>query len=117
MQYTNVNGYLLPNLLSTDTVRPIGRYGEMRRQFLENHRPDLLDQLLLEDRLNQHLSQVDEEAWQAVQECVARMARQQQVDEAFKCANPMEWVRRMNLIRDAVEQAILPEFLYPEALE
>lgn len=43
MQYTNVNGYLLPNLLSTDTVRPIGRYGEMRRQFLENHRPDLLD--------------------------------------------------------------------------
>ena len=52
-----------------------------------------------------------------MQECVARMARQQQVDEAFKCANPMEWVRRMNLIRDAAEQAILPEFLYPEALE
>lgn len=39
MQYTNVNGYLLPNLISADTVRPIGRYGEMRRQFLENHRP------------------------------------------------------------------------------
>lgn len=96
MQYTNVNGYLLPNLLSTDTVRPIGRYGEMRRQFLENHRPDLLDRLLLEDRLNRHLSQVD---------------------EALKRANPMEWVRRMNLIRDAAEQAILPEFLYPEALE
>ena len=52
MQYTNVNGYLLPNLISTDTVRPIGRYGEMRRQFLESHRPDLLDRLLLEDRLN-----------------------------------------------------------------
>lgn len=117
MQYTNVNGYLLPNLLSTDTVRPIGRYGEMRRQFLESHRPDLLDRLLLEDRLNRHLSQVDEEARQAVQECVARMARQQQVDEALKRANPMEWVRRMNLIRDAAEQAILPEFLYPEALE
>lgn len=62
MQYTNVNGYLLPNLISTDTVRPIGRYGEMRRQFLENHRPDMLDRLLLEDRLNRHLSQVDEEA-------------------------------------------------------
>ena len=66
MQYTNINGYLLPNLLSNDTVRPIGCYGEMRRQFLENHRPDLLDRLLLEDRLNRHLSQVDEEARQAV---------------------------------------------------
>lgn len=35
LTYTEINGYLIPNLILPETdTRPIGKYGELRRQFL-----------------------------------------------------------------------------------
>ena len=65
LTYTEINGYLIPDLVlpKTDT-RPIGKYGELRRQFLQEHRPDLFDLMLLEGTLHSHLADVNTEARQ-----------------------------------------------------
>ena len=35
LTYTEINGYLIPDLILPETdTRPIGKYGELRRQFL-----------------------------------------------------------------------------------
>ena len=48
---------------------------------------------------------------------IARMARQQGVDEALKRADPLAWAGRMNAIKNAAEEAVLPDLLYRDALE
>ena len=116
--YTEINGYLIPDLILPETdTRPIGKYGELRRQFLQEHRPDLFDLMLLEGTLHSHLADVDTEARQMVEDTINQMARQQGVDEALKRANPLDWAGRMNAIKNAAEEAVLPDLLYGDALE
>lgn len=75
LTYTEINGYLIPDLILPETeTRPIGKYGEMRRQFLWEHRPDLFDLMLLEGTLHSHLADVDAEARQMVEDTITRMA-------------------------------------------
>ena len=118
LTYTEINGYLIPDLILPETnTRPIGKYGELRLEFLREHRSDLFDLMLLEGTLHSHLSDVDAEARQMVEDAIAQMARQQGVDEALKRANPLAWAGRMNAIKNAAEEAVLPDLLYGDALE
>lgn len=69
LTYTEINGYLIPDLILPETdTRPIGKYGELRRQFLQEHRPDLFDLMLLEGTLHSHLANVDASARQMVED-------------------------------------------------
>ena len=118
LTYTEINGYLIPDLILSETnTRPIGKYGELRRQFLREHRPDLFDLMLLEGTLHSHLADVDAEAQQMVEDIINQMARQQGVDEALKRADPLAWAGRMNAIKNAAEEAVLPDLLYGDALK
>ena len=118
LTYTEINGYLIPDLILPETDnQPIGKYGELRRQFLREHRPDLFDLMLLEGTLHSHLADVDAEARQMVKDTINQMARQQGVDEALKRADPLAWAGRMNAIKNAAEEAVLPDLLYGDALE
>lgn len=113
LTYTNINGYLVPNL-AAPAAEEFGHYGWLRQQYLEEHQPVLFNLLQLEGRLNAHLAEVDSAARQTVQNAISRMAKAQGVDEALKRENPLEWASRMNTIKAAAEEAILPDFLYPE---
>ena len=118
LTYTEINGYLIPDLALPETdTRAIGKYGELRRQFLREHCPDLFDLMLLEGTLHSHLADVDAEARQMVEATVNQMARQQGVDEELKRADPLAWAGRMNAIKNATEEAVLPDLLYGDALE
>ena len=118
LTYTESNGYLIPDLILPETdTRPIGKYGELRQQFLQEHRPDLFDLMLLEGTLNNHLADVDTEARQMVEDAIVQMARRQGVDEALKRADPLAWAGQMNAIKNAAEEAVLPDLLYGDAME
>lgn len=118
LTYTEINGYLIPDLILPETdSRPIGKYGELRREFLREHRPDLFDLMLLEGTLHSHLADVDATARQMVEDTIAKMTHQQGVDEALKRADPLAWAGRMNAIKNAAEEAVLPHLLYGEAQE
>lgn len=118
LTYTEINDYLIPDLVLPETdTRPIGKYGELRRQFLQEHRTDLFDLMLLEGTLHSHLADVDAEAQQMVGDAIVQMVRRQGVDEALKRADPLTWAGRMNAIKNAAEEAVLPDLLYGDALE
>ena len=118
LTYTEIDGYLIPDLILPETDnRTIGKYGELRRQFLQKYCPDRFDLMLLEGTLHSHLADVNAEARQMVEDTIEQMARQQGVDEALKRADPLAWAGRMNAIKNAAEEAVLPDLLYGDALE
>ena len=47
---------------------------------------------------------------------VSAMAKQEGVTEALKAADQMEWVRRMNNIRNRAEEIVLHELVYEESV-
>lgn len=59
--YTNVNGYLIPNLAykSGEQMEQLGKYGFLRRDYLKNHRNSTYQVMLLQDTIGKHLLEVD----------------------------------------------------------
>lgn len=112
--YRQEGDYLLPNLsLPTDAEEyQIGKYGRMRTQYLKEHRPVLFTNLLLSGELEQHLDEIDQVCIERVERITADMAQAEGVTEALKASNQMEWVGRMNSIRNRAEEIILMELVY-----
>ena len=105
--------YLIPNLALPDTGdNQIGRYGRMRRRYLKEHRRILYTDLLTSGNLRRHLTEIDQACNERMESIVSAMAKQEGVAEALKAADQMEWVRRMNSIRNRAEEIVLTELVY-----
>ena len=68
--------------------------------------------MLLTGRLDQHLAEIDETCEGRMEFLTQHMAKQEGVTEALKAADQMEWVRRMNNIRNRAEESVLNELVY-----
>ena len=111
--YRQEGDYLIPNLVLKDTGDyQIGKYGRMRRSYLKEHRPILYTSLLTSGTLHRHLAEIDQACNERMASIVSDMAKQEGVTEALKAADQMEWVRRMNSIRNRAEEIVLTELVY-----
>ena len=90
----------------------IGAWGRKRKRFLQQHREPIYAGLLLSGKLKDHLEEIDRSALEMVDRLVEEMARQEGITEELKATDQMEWVRRMNGIRNAAEEVVLAELIY-----
>lgn len=111
--YSQVGDYLIPDLVSGETEqRPIGKYGRMRKTYMKEHRPILFTNLTVTGKLYQHLAEIDQACVDRMELVTRQMAKQEGVSEVLKATDQMEWVRRMNSIRDRAEEIVLSELVY-----
>ena len=111
--YTQVGDYLIPNLVISEAEQsPLGKYGRMRKHYLKEHQPALYTNLLTTGKLNQHLDEIDEACEERMELLTQQMAKREDVTEALKTDDQMEWVRRMNNIRNRAEEIVLRELVY-----
>ena len=111
--YRQVGDYFIPNItLPDDGEYKIGKYGRMRRNYLKEYRKILYNNYVLEGTLFKHLAEIDQACNERIENIVSAMAKQEGVTEALKAADQIEWVRRMNSIRNRAEEIILTELVY-----
>ena len=111
--YRQVGDYFIPNItLPDDGEYQIGKYGRMRRSYLKEYRKTLYNNYVLEGTLFKHLAEIDQVCNERIENFVSAMAKQEGVTEAFKAADQIEWVRRMNSIRNCAEEIVLHELVY-----
>lgn len=103
--YRQEGDYLLLNLATPEGI-PVGIWGQRRRQYLREHRKPLYTALLLSGKLDSHLSEIDTQAEIMFSQMVKQLAKHESVTEQFKTENQMEWVGRMNNIRDRVTEMV-----------
>ena len=111
--YRQVGDYFIPNLALPDTGNyQIGKYGRMRRAYLKEYRKILYTNYVVDGTLFEHLAEIDQACNERMEIIVSAMAKQEGVTEALKAADQMEWVRRMNNIRNRAEEIVLTELVY-----
>ncbi|MBQ3466811.1 MAG: TnpV protein [Oscillospiraceae bacterium] len=116
--YTQVGDVLLPNLsIGEAEQRPIGKYCRMRKRYLKEQHPVIFSELLLTGKLYPHLLEIDEACEGRMELLVLQMAKNEGATEALKAADQMEWVARMNSIRNRAEEIVLSELIYTEEAE
>ena len=112
LDYVMVGDYYFPALILAEDSCPVGRWGRMYKRYLKEHHPARYQVLLLSGRLNSYLADIDVQAEEQLELIIQQMAEREGVDEELKAVNQMEWVRRMNNIRNCAEKIILTEFVY-----
>ena len=112
LSYTLYGDYYFPDLEINEEEPTYGKYGIMRKQFLKEHRSARYQYLVLTGKLTEHLNQVDKEASEKVEMLMEQMAEQWGVTEELKMQNQIEWVRRMNNIKDVAEEMVSLEIIY-----
>ena len=114
LDYTLVNDHYLPNLTVAAPAEqhPIGRWGRLHKKCLKDQHPIRYNQLVLSGELGSYLAKLDEQAEEQLALIVRQMQENEGVPEALKAANQMEWVQRMNIIRNCAEEIIYNEIVY-----
>ena len=114
LDYTLVNDHYLPNLTAAAPAEqhPIERWGRLHKVYLKEHHPIRYNQLVLSGELGSHLIKLDEQAEEQLALIVRQMQEAEGVTEALKVANQLEWVQRMNNIRNRAEEIIKTELIF-----
>ena len=111
--YTERDGILYPDLsLPDQTDYHIGKYGQMRLDFLKKHRRGTYTTLLTEFKFAEHLSFIEQEARSQVEILTAELAKQRGIDESLKAADFLLWVQEMNNCKAPAEEVVLQEVIY-----
>ncbi len=111
--YTQVGDYLLPDLkLPEEEQLSIGIWGQRHRRYLKEHRRATYMTLLTSGKLNSYLVDIDRQAEELFSRLVKQMTEVEGVTEQLKADNQMEWVRRMNNIRNRAMEIVNTELIY-----
>ena len=114
LDYTLVNDHYLPNLTVAAPAEqhPTGRWGRLHKRYLKEQHPIRYNQLLLSGELSGYLAKLDKQAEEQLALTVRQMQETEGVTENLKSADQLEWVRRMNSIRNRAEEIIKSELIF-----
>lgn len=88
------------------------RFAEKRRKYLREHKDGIYTGMLLTGKLDSHLKEVGESAQILFDRIIDEMKTAEGVTEKLKGENQMEWIGRMNNIRNRAEEAVLNDLIY-----
>ena len=105
--------YYIPCLkLPEEEQRPIGVWGQRHLRYIKQHRKVLYLNLLTSGKLNGYLAELDKQAEEMFSQLVKQMAECEGVTEKLKADNQMEWVGRMNNIRNRAIEAVNTDVIF-----
>ena len=109
--YEQCGEYQLP-CLTVPNSKMIGRWGQHHRRYLRQHKYGTYTALLLTGRLDDYLADIDRQAEEMFLRLVMQMAEAEGVTEQLKAGNQMEWISRMNNIRNRAMEIVNSELIY-----
>lgn len=109
--YHQDGDYFLPDLLPPKSIS-VGIWSQRRKHYLKTHREPIYTALLLSGELDSHLSEMDVQAEAMFFQLVKQMAEQEGITEQLKAENQIEWVRRMNSVRNRVIEVVNAELIF-----
>ena len=102
--------YYIPCLTAPEAPK-ISIWGQRHLRYIREHKRSFYTGLLLGDKLNDHLTEIDKRATEMYDRLAAQMAAREGITEQLKAQDQMAWVRGMNNIRSTAEEIILNELI------
>ena len=113
ISYTLQGDYYLPDLaLPAEEQVEVGIWGQRHLQHIKVHRKGFYTTLLTKCELNRHLADVNKQAEDMFSWLVKHLAEREGLTEQLKADNQMEWVGRMNNIRNRAMEIVNGELIY-----
>lgn len=112
IDYILVGDYYFPDLKLPEEERSIGRYGRLHRDDLKEEHPTWYSSMLLSGKLWTYLADLNEQTEERLDLIIEQMKAVEGVTEELKARDQLEWVGRMNNIRNRAEEIVKNEMIY-----
>lgn len=112
LHYTLVGDYYISDLKLPEENRPIGRYGRLHRDYLKEEHTARYSSIILKGKLWTYLADLNEQAEERLDLIIEQRNVGECVTEELKVRNQLEWIGRMNNIRNRAEKIIKSEMIY-----
>ena len=114
IEYIKQGDYYLPNLVLApeNTNYTIGKYGRIKLNYLKNNKKAEYTILSMDGKLNRYLHEIDIACEDRIKTIISQLVKQENVTEELKATNQMEWVGKMNSIKNRAEEIIFNELIY-----
>ena len=115
LTYTKVGDYYVPDLILDGEPKQdvfYGKYGDLRRDYLREHRPKLWMVLVNSGKLADHLKGVERMAEQRMDTLLPQFMKAAGVTEELKARDQITWLGLMNNCKARVEENIFSELIY-----
>ena len=109
--YRQVGDYLLPDIEVPESPQ-IGIWGQRRLQYLRTNKNVLYMTMLMSGKLKEHLEEVDKSAEEMFEQLITQIKLKEGITETLKANNQLEWVQRMNNIRNRVSEVVYKELIH-----
>ena len=106
------DGMYYPALKYNASEPHYGKYGLLRKRYLQEHHKGYYTALLLRGKLTEHLNQIDDAANARVDFLVSQKQNQLHVDETLKARDQIAWIRELNDIYNSAEEIVLIELIH-----
>ena len=111
LAFAGAGDYLIPLFkLQPVEKKRLNKYGRMRRAFLPEQKPIMIDDLVLMEQLFPHLYEVQEIAEKRVEVIMTGLLEKNPAPD--KEADAMDWVRHMNMLKAMAEEVVVREVNY-----
>ena len=114
IEYVRVGDYYIPNLTLPKPRRTgnIGKYGRLKLNYMKKHNIPEYTEMLLNNELNSYLLDIEDECKNKIEILIKQIAESENVTEELKANNQLEWVGKMNSIKQSAEEIVLNELIY-----
>lgn len=105
--------YYIPCLKLPDEEQiEIGIWGQRHLEYIKHHRKGFYTSLLIGCELNRYLVGINKQAEETFDILIAQHKTAEGITEQLKAGNQMEWVARMNNIRNSIAEIIYKTIIY-----
>ena len=114
IEYIRLGDYYIPNI-SIPKARKngnIGKYGRLKLNYMKKYKIAEYTEMLLNNELKSYLLDIEDECKDKLELLIKQMAENENVTEELKLNNQLEWVQRMNNIKNRAEEIVLSEIIY-----
>ena len=114
IEYRLVGDYYIPNITIPKARRTgnIAKYGRLKLSYMKKYKISEYTEMLLSNELKSYLLDIEDECKDKLELLIKQMAEKENVTEELKVNNQLEWVARINNIKNRAEEIILNEIIY-----
>lgn len=112
IEYLRKSDYYMPNLVMKKEKVPAGKYALMRYDYLRNYKKYELTILIMNEKLNKHLEEIQKTATKRVENIIKKLKEQNNLTEEIKNSDPLYWVGMMNNFKNQAEEIVLNDLIY-----
>ena len=113
IEYIRNGDYYLPNLVLAEQEKiQLNKYGRLRLNYLKNHKKAEYAILFMDNKLTDHLEEVQKIAAKRIEEIIKSLKEQSNLTEEMKNTDQLYWVGMMNNFKNQAEEIVLKELIY-----